>query len=129
MQKRQVNETRIVFGVLAVISLLFGFSIFLFVHSGFLRNYGGDIIAVTFLYSVLKATLRPKPIIAAAIVLAVAIGIELLQTIISFPHGAFASLTLGSTFDPLDILTYLLTVFVLYSLDIGLRASSSASAS
>ncbi|MFA5946857.1 MAG: DUF2809 domain-containing protein [Patescibacteria group bacterium] len=123
MQKRQVNELRTVFGVLAIISLLFGLLIFFFVHSGFLRNYGGDVVAVTFLYSLLRLTLSPKPKTAAGMVFAVAVFIEVLQALVSLPHSTVTTLTLGSTFDPLDLLAYFLTVLALYLLDNGLRAS------
>lgn len=111
--------------LLACLSLVLGFSIF-FSHTGFLRNYVGDVVAVTFLYSIVQLTLRPKPIIAAAGVLAVAIIVEVLQAFVTLPHSPVTTLALGSTFDPLDLLTYFLTVTALYSLEIGSRSAASA---
>lgn len=117
MQKTQVWDERVVFGVLTATSLLFGLLIFCFVHSGFIRDYGGDIVAITFLYSLAVLLFRPKPMIAAAGVMAVAIIIEILQAIVSLPRSAAVDLTLGSTFDPYDILVYGATLLTLLSVD------------
>lgn len=88
-------------------SLVSGLLIFLFFHGGFLRNYGGDIVAITFLYSLAVLILRPKPVLTAVGVFTLALSIEFLQAFLSLPHSTFSTLVLGGTFDPLDILVYL----------------------
>ena len=117
MRERKVNNERRVFALMAILSLLSGLLIFFFTHNGFLRNYAGDIVAVTFLYSLLRASLRPKARTAAIVVFAAAALIEVLQALVTLPHSAITTLTLGSTFDPLDILTYLLTALAVFLLD------------
>jgi hypothetical protein len=107
MQEHQIDRARASFAVLACASLLSGLAIFLFVHSGFLRYYGGDIVAITFLYSLAVLLFRSKPLIVATGVMAVAPFIEILQAVLSLPYSAVLDLTLGRTFDPLDILIYL----------------------
>jgi hypothetical protein len=116
MQKLQVRNSRVFFGILAGVSLLSGLAIFFFVHHGFIRNYGSDIVAVTFLYSLTASVLRPKPWITALSVLIIALGIETLQALVSLPHSILATLTVGSTFDPIDLGVYCLTTALLSSL-------------
>lgn len=101
------------FTFLAAFSLFLGVMIFTFVHSGALRYYGGDVVAIIFLYSVIMATLRPRAIIAAITACVIAIGIEVLQAFVTLPRTEFISLTLGSTFDPLDIIIYIISASLL----------------
>lgn len=109
----------IMFAILLIIEILIG----KFVHKGFIRDYGGDILIIPLLYSFVrifwvrnsKATRLYLPL--GLFVLGVCV--ELLQganlvDILKIDRNSIIGIILGSTYDLKDILCYLAgTVFIL----------------
>lgn len=113
---------RKIYLALSLLSLLAGLSIFFFASPGkFLRATGGDFIVVIFLYLALKTLWpRQKALYAGLSVFIFAFCIELLQLLKIrqlIKGGSFADLTIGSTFDPLDILAYAAGLLVVGLID------------
>lgn len=114
MNNRFMTNERKIFAILAVMSCIVGLAIFFLVHGGVIRNYGGDAIAVTFIYSLLSSVFRFRPYVVAGMVWTVAILIEMSQLVIRAPNLAISSLAFGSTFDFIDIYVYTLTLLVIF---------------
>jgi hypothetical protein len=84
-----------------------------FLHDRIVRPYVGDLLAVVFLYCLVRsvATVPVRPTVAA--VLLVAYGIEALQylhllTYVGLQHSRLAALVLGNHFEWGDMLAYTL---------------------
>jgi hypothetical protein len=84
-----------------------------FLHDRIVRPYVGDLLAVVFLYCLVRsiATVPVRPTVAA--VLLVAYGIEVLQymhllTYVGLQHSRLAALVLGNHFEWGDMLAYTL---------------------
>ena len=105
------KKSSIIFLSLSVLSLLTGLLVFVW-GSGFLRIYGGDAIAIIFLYSFLGVTTPLEAVKKGTLVFFFGFFLELLQVIL---HGdaVIFELMLGQTFDPIDILIYLFTCLLL----------------
>ncbi len=105
---------RVPYSLLALCLLLLGLCVaFLIPQRGFFRGFAGDVLVVMFLYACLKALFpRLNPLPAAAGVLGFALSVEFLQYL-GLPRcfdkrSYWLILTLGSTFDPMDIAAYAL---------------------
>lgn len=86
--------------------------------SGWIRNYGGDIVAIVFLYclmGIILPTLTPKQ--KTFSVLFIAVAIEIIQSLNLFDPGVSRDLILGATFDPIDLIFYAVTAAVCYKID------------
>lgn len=88
----------------------------IFVTNGFgnslIRNYGGDIVAVMFVYFFIRSVFCLRSTSAALITLLIAINIELFQ-IFRFrfiENPTFRQLVAGSTFDIVDFVMYMVGV-------------------
>jgi hypothetical protein len=84
-----------------------------FLHDRIVRPYVGDLLAVVFLYCLVRSvvTTPVRPTVAA--VLLVAYGIEVLQylhllTYVGLQHSRLAALVLGNHFEWGDMLAYTL---------------------
>jgi hypothetical protein len=84
-----------------------------FLHDRIVRPYVGDLLAVVFLYCLVRSVATPpvRPTVLA--VLLVAYGIEVLQylhllTYVGLQHSRLAALVLGNHFEWGDILAYTL---------------------
>lgn len=85
----------------------------LFVHDGFVRPFLGDVLAVVWLYAALRAVFGWGRGLANGVALAVAFGLEIGQGLDLLHHLGLESfrvarVVLGATFDPLDLLAYVL---------------------
>jgi len=84
-----------------------------FLHDRIVRPYVGDLLAVVFLYCLVRSvvTTPVRPTVAA--VLLVAYGIEVLQylhllTYVGLAHSRLAAVVLGNHFEWVDMLAYTL---------------------
>ena len=102
------------FGYLA---LILSGAAFVLVYRGpywpFVRGYMGDWLIVQFIYGIARLWISSRwryPLAVA--VLLFSLVVELLQGLAagSIPHTLAAELTIGSTFDPLDVAAYTLGV-------------------
>lgn len=102
----------------ALLSLGGGLLILLFFnYPGFLRYYGGDILIIFFLYSLLMTITSFRPASVLAAVLGVAVILEALQAvhfndILSIQNEA-TRVALGTNFDWFDITAYLVTGIII----------------
>lgn len=86
-------------------SLFVGLTIF-FYGTGMMRSYGGDIVVVLFLYALVSLIVRSSPHKKALGVFLFACVVELFQLIGIDATTPLGQLTIGSTFDPFDLLAY-----------------------
>lgn len=92
-----------------LLSLFVGIFVLVYRGPGWkpLRAHGGDVAIIPFLYFALGMVTRWSSSSRAWVVGSVALGVELLQALrLPVGRGLAVELTLGSTFDPLDLLAY-----------------------
>lgn len=95
-------------GILAIEVL-----IALFIHDGFIRPFVGDVLVVILIYAFFKTFIDARPIRIATAVLIFAVLVEMSQffnmaAALGIEKFKLAKIVLGSTFDLLDILAYLI---------------------
>ena len=83
----------------------------LFVHDNFIRPYIGDVLAVAFVYTALRAATPLKLIPALAATLAIAFTIEIAQALnfldaVGLRDNIIARTILGGVFDRSDLIAY-----------------------
>jgi hypothetical protein len=99
---------------IAVVTALKGHSV--------IRGFGGDLLVVIFIYGSIKVVfVRLKPAFLAPAVFAFACFVEFLQYL-KIPQyfdtkSMVIILTLGSTFDPMDMIAYGFGSLFIYSID------------
>ena len=114
---------RFIYAAVSLFALLCGISVaFLINQRSFLRGFAGDILIVIFIYSSVKIILKDQsPFRIAAGVLSFALFVEFIQYTglpkYFNPRSIVTILTLGSTYDPLDIAAYAIGVAVIYLVD------------
>lgn len=99
------------YGVAALVIFGVEVCIALFVRDAFVRPYGGDVLAVAFVYCLLRAATPFGMWPALAITLAVAGAVELAQLLnlldaIGMRGNALVCTVLGGSFDLLDLVAY-----------------------
>jgi hypothetical protein len=99
------------YAVAALLVFAIEVAIALFVRDGFVRPYGGDVLAVVLVYLGLRAVTRIGVIPAAATAFAIAVLVELSQWIglvrlIGLGDSAVARTVLGTGFDWGDFAAY-----------------------
>lgn len=110
---RHRNATLNVFLSLAVSSLVFGLLIFFVPALQIFRNHVADAAAVVCLFSCLAVFVN-NTLMIAAITLAVALSLELLQASGAVTNSSLGSdFVLGHTFDVIDVGVYVGTAFLL----------------
>ena len=90
--------------------------------SGPLRTHGGDVLVVAWLYAGIRMVMMWSGAVSAVIVFLVALLIEVGQAAdfverIGLQETAATQLTLGSTFDPIDLIAYALGASGAYLID------------
>jgi hypothetical protein len=103
---------------------LFGGAAFVLLYRGpladFIRGYGGDWLIVQVIYLVARfwVPVRWRLRLAVAVFI-FAVGVEIFQFVFAgtIPSNLATDLTVGRTFDPADIVAYLLGVVVVVLLD------------
>ena len=116
-------KKRIIYAAVSLSALICGISVAFFINQhSFIRGSAGDILIVIFIYSSVKVILKDQsPFKIASGVLSFAIFIEFIQyTGIPKhfnPDSLITILTLGSTYDPLDIAAYGAGIVVIYIID------------
>ena len=85
-----------------------------------MRGFVGDVLVVMFIYSSVRTVMRVKPVPLGAAVFALALRVELFQWISpgSKNQSLVAEATIGSTFDPLDVVAYAIGVVAIVVLDL-----------
>ncbi|MBS1913387.1 MAG: DUF2809 domain-containing protein [Bacteroidetes bacterium] len=99
--------------VLALATLLLGLLIAFLPLGEFIRGYGGDVMVVIFIFSLVRIGSRASSISIAVGVLGFAFAVEFLQLLHLADRLAFKGIlriAFGSTFDPLDLLAYLVGI-------------------
>ncbi len=111
--------TRVTFATtLSITSLVLGLVIFFTYGFGYsdIRFYGGDIVVILFLYGLLSFT-RLNTYVKLLLLLVLALAVEFSQLIFEpEPRNALEELTIGSTFDVVDIYMYLIGLFASFVL-------------
>lgn len=97
--------------IAAIILFAIEVCIALFVRDDFIRPYIGDVLAVAFVYTALRAATPLKLVPALAITLAIAFAIEIAQALnlldaIGLRDNAIARTILGGVFDYADLAAY-----------------------
>ncbi len=116
-------KKRLFYFLISHIALFCGILVAFFIDQrSFARGFVGDILIVIFIYSVIKFFLKDRPPLhIAAGVFFFAVFVEFIQyTGIPkhfHPHSIITILTLGSTYDPLDIAAYAVGVVVIFGID------------
>ncbi|NHA03910.1 DUF2809 domain-containing protein [Mucilaginibacter sp. HC2] len=82
-----------------------------YVHDSIIRPYGGDFLAVLFLYCLIKSFFYIPPFKAALLALLIAYAIEISQyfhltTLLGLQNSKTITLLLGSSFSWTDMLCY-----------------------
>lgn len=88
-----------------------------FVHDNFVRPFIGDVLVVILIYVFVQTFTKLPPSYAVIGVFVFALIIEFLQLfslaqILGLEENKIAKIVLGSTFDPLDILAYLIGAWI-----------------
>lgn len=94
----------------------------LYVHDNFVRPYIGDFLVVILIYCFIKSFLDLKVIPTALFVLIFAVTIEFLQYLnivekLGFQDSKIARTVIGTSFSWADILTYLVGVIMVISVE------------
>jgi hypothetical protein len=116
-------KKRFIYTALSLTVLLCGTGVAFFINQRtFFRGFAGDILIVIFIYSSVKVILKDRsPFQIAAGVFSFALFVEFIQYTgipMRFNPGSMITvLTLGSTYDPLDILAYAIGIVVIYVID------------
>jgi hypothetical protein len=127
-------KKRIIYSAVSLSALCCGISIAFFINQrSFMRGFAGDILIVIFIYSSLKVVLKDlKPFQMASGVFLFALFVEFIQFTglpkYFHPGSMVTILTLGSTYDPLDIAAYAAGVLIIYFIDTFLIQNRAASA-
>ena len=85
--------------------------IVMFVHDEFIRPFVGDVLAVFWIYFVLKSFIKASNYELAHYVLLIAFSVEIAQfyeliNILGLQDNQIARIVMGSTFDWFDLLAY-----------------------
>lgn len=110
--KKNILSSRVFYLVVFVALLLLEVFIALFVHGGFIRNYGGDIIVVWVIYALVRVLLPDRLKTLPVWVFVFSTCVEVLQyidivSILGFQDNAFLRTLIGTSFSWGDILCYL----------------------
>ncbi|UKN03131.1 DUF2809 domain-containing protein [Paracrocinitomix mangrovi] len=109
------------YGLLFSIILIIEILIALYVHDQFVRPFLGDVLVVILLYAFLKTFLKVPPAQTAIAVLVFAVSVEIMQYFsladrLGLSGNKFAAVIIGSTFDWLDLLAYVISFkIILYA--------------
>ena len=100
------------------------------VHDNFVRPYLGDVLVVILIYCFIKSFLKVKVLPTAIFVLLFAFTIEFLQYLnivekLGLQHSKIARTVIGTSFSWIDILTYIIGIFVVISVEYFLRKEKS----
>lgn len=93
-----------------------------FLHDRLIRPYVGDLLAVVFLYCLVKSV-APVPVLPTVVgVLLVAYALEALQYVhllqhLGLTHSRLAALVLGSHFEWIDMLAYTLGALLILGVE------------
>jgi len=116
-------KKQLIYLAISLITFLCGLIVAFFINQrSFMRGFAGDILIVIFIYSSVKFFLKHMaPKYAAAGVFIFAVFIEFIQYTGLPKHFKPGSmliiLTLGGTYDPLDIAAYATGVVIIYIFD------------
>ena len=105
------KKVRRFYGAAALVILAAEVLIALFLRDGFVRPYGGDILAALFVYCLARLLFPQRARWLPWAVFALCCGVELLQSIdavalLGLQGSTFLSVLCGRTFDGADILCY-----------------------
>ena len=101
-------------------TFVIGILIFFFGH-GWIRNYGGDAIAIVFLYCLLGICTQRSILQKMATIFILALGVECIPLWIGSSTNPLQQFFLGSTFDLKDIFIYFVTIIGAGSTEYALR--------
>lgn len=124
--KRKINLTYfLIFILLLTVEVL----IALFVHDSFVRPYIGDVLVTGVLCAFFRIFVPTKPKILPILTAAIAAGVEFLQyfdfvSLLGLADNRFFSILLGKTFDPMDIVCYLIGGLIFFAAEYFARRKS-----
>lgn len=111
---------------LTILFFIIELIIALYVHDNFVRPYFGDVLVVILIYCFLKSFLKLKVLTASAFVLLFAFTIEFLQYLdivekLELQNSKIARTVIGTSFSWEDILSYIVGIFFVISVEYFLR--------
>jgi len=121
--KQFIMRKRFIYSALSLSVLSCGIAVAFFINQhSFMRGFAGDVLIIIFIYSSVKVILKDQsPAYIAAGVLSFAFFVEFIQYTgiprYFNPGSLITILTLGSTYDPLDIAAYVSGAAVIYVFD------------
>ncbi len=103
--------SRIVYALAAFALFAVEVCIALYAHDAIIRPYVGDVLAIAFVYCLLRATTPLRMRGAIAVTLAIATVIEIAQALdllgaVGLGGNRIARIVLGGAFDPMDFAAY-----------------------
>lgn len=106
-------------------------SIALWVRDGFVRPFLGDVLAVIWLYTVIRSFLKVSAKQGVTLAWTGAVALECAQyagliTLLGLQDYKPARIILGATFDPLDLLAYTLGATCVYGVEYVLARRTSS---
>ncbi|SNY05852.1 Protein of unknown function [Orenia metallireducens] len=119
-------KTRLSYMGLALFSFILGLLIVVFFSNYyFIRGVLGDLLIVVFTYSLIKSFYQVDSKLLSFIVILAFFMVEGFQYLnlikyIGLSENKIAKIVLGATFDPIDLLFYLLGGLLVYYIDIKL---------
>ncbi|PRX34846.1 uncharacterized protein DUF2809 [Orenia metallireducens] len=119
-------KTRLSYMGLALFSFILGLLIVVFFSNYyFIRGVLGDLLIVVFTYSLIKSFYQVDSKLLSFIVILTFFMVEGFQYLnlikyIGLSENKIAKIVLGATFDPIDLLFYLLGGLLVYYIDIKL---------
>lgn len=121
------GPSRAIYVSAALVLLVIEVVIALFVRDGFVRGYVGDILAVTFVYAMLRAATTRGVGTSLVATLIIAFVIELAQaadllSMVGLVDNAVARIVFGGVFDVLDLAAYLAGAAIVVMIEMGVRS-------
>lgn len=120
------------YALISLCLLLIETGIALFVHDHFIRPFVGDVLVVALVYTCVRMLLQGPALPIAAGVLVFACSVEGAQALhlvqrLGLEHHTLARIIIGSTFDWMDILAYVLGTALVLAVELKRPPSAGTS--
>ncbi|MCL1917616.1 MAG: DUF2809 domain-containing protein [Peptococcaceae bacterium] len=117
-------DTRYLFAFIIILAIETSIAIFL--KDGFIRNYLGDVLVVVLIYCFIKIFVRNKTVFLPLCVFIFAVMIEIgqyfnLVELLGLSDFAIARIIIGTSFDIMDIVCYLVGCIGLFLFELTLQ--------
>ncbi|MGN1411736.1 MAG: DUF2809 domain-containing protein [Oscillospiraceae bacterium] len=108
--KKSILNSRLFYLIIFIVLILIEILIALFIHGGFIRNYGGDIIVVWVLYALIRIIIPKKVKLLPLWIFIFSVFVEFMQYIkivdILGIENTILRTIIGTSFSWVDIICY-----------------------